>query len=178
MKNNTKLFQNDWISVFKSDKGFTYCQRRSINSIAALLFKKTDTGYEFMIHYQPLPEVKEKKRWDQPYPSAITGSIEDNQTPSECCINEVLEEAGYKIELSNIIAHNVCVATTQMNEKVYNFVVDVTNLTAHDILTDGSIFESVAYNEWFTQEEFESILKSELHLSSLSALYTLFLLNK
>lgn len=172
---NIELFSNEWMSVFKSEKGFTYCQRKSINSIAALLYKKINDEYIFMIHYQPLPEIAEKKSWDQCYPSALTGSIETNQSPIECCLNEVFEESGYKISEKNIKASSISIATTQMNEKVFNFIVDVSELIPDEIHTDGSIFESVSYNKWYDEHSFNDILQNELVLSSLNSLYLLFL---
>ncbi|QBF34772.1 hypothetical protein EG856_02480 [Mycoplasmopsis phocirhinis] len=175
MSKNEKLFKNDWISVYKSAKGFTYCQRKSIDSIAALLYRKVNNHYQLMIHYQPLPEIKEKKFWDECYPCPITGSIETKQSPLQCCINEVLEEAGYSITKSNITATLTTIATTQMNEKVYHFLVDVTDLKQGSINTDGSVFESVSYNKWYNQSEFENIIYTNLQLSSLATLYLLFI---
>ncbi|MCT4469741.1 NUDIX hydrolase [Mycoplasma sp. HS2188] len=175
MNKNEKLFSNEWMSVYKSQKGFTYCQRKSVDSIAALLYRHNGDQYEFMIHYQPLPEIKEKISWDQCYPSPVTGSIEENQLPIECCINEINEEAGYKITAKNIVSSSVAIATTQMNEKVFNFLVDVSGLKQGKITTDGSVFESVSYNKWYSQNEFANIVLNELTLSSLSSLYLLFL---
>lgn len=33
MSKNSELFRNEWISVYQSEKGFTYCQRKSVDSI-------------------------------------------------------------------------------------------------------------------------------------------------
>ncbi|WP_029608470.1 NUDIX domain-containing protein [Mycoplasma simbae] len=173
-KNNTKLFTNDWISVYESEKGFTYCQRKSINSIAALLYRKNKDKYEFLIHYQPLPEIEEKQNWDDLYACPITGSIEPDQSPLECVINEVFEEAGYKITPNNIKVENFAIATTQMNEKVFNFLVEASNLEQFPFSTDGSIFESVAQNKWVSETELCKILAKQIHLSSLASLYLMF----
>ncbi|AIA29699.1 hypothetical protein MCAL160_0162 [Mycoplasmopsis californica HAZ160_1] len=175
MSKNSELFRNEWISVYQSEKGFTYCQRKSVDSIAALLYRMINGKYEFLIHYQPLPEIKQKKYWDQPYACPITGSIEDNQSPIDCCINEVKEEAGFYINRLNIKKIIKNIATTQMNEQVFNLLVDVTNLEQFPPKTDGSIFEAVAFNKWVDQEEFESILLNEYTLSSLHTLYLWFL---
>ncbi|VEU60529.1 Uncharacterised protein [Mycoplasmopsis bovigenitalium] len=175
MNKATKLFSNEWISVFKSDKGFTYCQRKSIDSIAALLFRKNGENLEFLIHYQPLPEIKEKKYWDESYACPITGSIEEKQSPIDCCINEVKEEAGFYINESNIKQMVKNIATTQMNEKVFNFLVDVSGLNENEPTTDGSIFEKVAYNKWVSRQELENILENQFTLSSLHTLYLLFI---
>lgn len=171
MKNDKLLYESEWISVYESEKQFTYCQRKGIDSIAALLFRIVDQKYEVMVHYQPLPEIKTKQYWNQCFPCSVTGSIDDDEDPQDCAIREVLEEAGFTINSNHIVKTYQTVATTQMNEIVYNYLIDVTGLTQHEPLTDGSIFEEVAYNVWLSFDEFEELMFSELTISSLWALY-------
>ncbi|UUD37196.1 NUDIX domain [Mycoplasmopsis californica] len=173
MSKSTKLFETDWISVHKSEKGFIYCQRKSVNSIAALLYKKVDNEKLFLVHYQPLPEVEEKTKFDDCFPSTVTGAIEEGEKPVECVIREIQEETGFKVTKKHIKASSVSIATTQMNEKVFNFLVDVTNLEQGEIMNDGSLFEAVSYNEWKTAAELETIFERELYLSSLTSCYLL-----
>lgn len=85
------------------------------------------------------------------------------------------EEAGFYINRINIKKIIKNIATTQMNEQVFNLLVDVTNLEQFPPKTDGSIFEAVAFNKWVDQKEFESILLNEYTLSSLHTLYLWFL---
>lgn len=175
MNKSKELFKTKWIGIYESEKGFNYCQRASINSVAALIIRKVDDQYEFMIHYQPLPEIIEKKSWDQCFPSTITGSIESNETPKQCIIREILEESGFIINESNILQEFTVVATTQMNEKVFCYLIDVTGNNQYETQPDGSCFEEVSHNKWHSQTEFEQILNNELTLSSLWAIYGKFL---
>ncbi|SMC15840.1 DNA mismatch repair protein MutT [Mycoplasmopsis agassizii] len=177
MKSNKLLFKNKWINVYENEKGFIYCQRKGINSIAALLIRKVADDHEFMIHFQPLPEVVEKKTWDEPYPCPVTGTIEENSSELESLISEVSEEAGFEITEKNIVDSSVFVSSTQMNEKVFSYLIDVTGLKNSEPKTDGSVFESVSFNKWYSHDEFQKIVKSDLVLSSLSSLYLLYLLN-
>ncbi|WP_036436958.1 NUDIX domain-containing protein [Mycoplasma elephantis] len=168
-----KIFESEWISVYKAEDGFIYAQRKSINSISALLFKKENNKRYFLIHYQPLPEVEEKKKSDDCFPSSVTGALEKNETPDECVVREVGEETGYKITKKNIVASSVSISSTQMNEKVFNFLIDVTGIKQGEIKTDGSYFELVSYNVWKPEQALISILDNELHLSSLGSCYLL-----
>jgi hypothetical protein len=59
----------------------------------------------------------------------------------------VYEEANYLIKKKDIKAFNIAVSTTQMNEAVFNFIVDITN--AKQIKKqqgDGSLFENISQN--------------------------------
>lgn len=177
---NKLLYATKHLSLYENKKGFIYAQRRTINSVACLCFRKTNNGIEFLIRYQPLPEIDIKKEWNDLYPCPITGSIEENQTPEVCAIHEVLEEAGYQINTSNIIDKSFCISSTQMNEKVFNFLINVTNCKYTTPKGDGSIFEQVSENKWVNQEELIDIMTNkngQIFLSSLHSCYLLFLKN-
>lgn len=118
-KNNKLITKTKYLSMYKTEKGFYYCQRKSINSIALLCYKKENNSYYFLIRYQPLPEIEEKEKWDQLYPCPITGSIKENEDPITTTIRECWEEGGYKINEELITKINPFIATTQMNEKTF-----------------------------------------------------------
>ena len=174
------LYKNYHLSLYKTKRGFIYAQRRNINSTASLLFKKVKNDYEFLLRYQPLPELKinnKKSGWKTLFPCCVTGSLEKGETPTTNCIKEILEETGYKVSKSNIKASNIAVASTQSNECVYNFVVDITNAKqVSKDLGDGSIFESVSKNIWVSHKRLrEILLKNEIYLPSTASAYLLFL---
>ena len=173
------IVETKHLSMCQTEKGFYYCQRRSVNSIAVLCFKKENSQYYFLIRYQPMPQVEEKKSWDQLYPCPITGSIENNESATESAIREVFEEGGITLKEDEIILINPNVASTQMNEKVFCFLADVTNKEIKTPQNDGSIFEAVSKNIWVSQIELENIINKKLYLSSLLICYYHFLkLNK
>lgn len=175
MKDDKLLIKTKHLDMYQTKQGFVYCQRRTINSIAALCFKKEDNQYYFLIRYQPLPEIKEKVDWKQPYACPITGSIEENESELESAIREVYEEGGIKVSNQNMVANSVAIATTQMNEKVFHYLFDVTNLQQVTPTNDGTIFESVSFNKWVTLKELESILEKDFCLSSLHICFSMFL---
>ncbi|MDC4183622.1 NUDIX hydrolase [Mycoplasma bradburyae] len=169
------LYHTTYLSLYETEKGFVYAQRQSINSIASLCFKYVDNEVMYLVHYQPMPEIEVKTKWDDLYPCPITGAIDHGETPLEAAIRETKEEGGIDINPNNFYDYIEFVASTQMNEIVHCFVFDVTGLKQEDPLTDGSIFEAVAKNKWLTQKEIEEILfnKKEAYLSSLFNAYWL-----
>lgn len=174
MKKNKLLKRTKHLSLYITDKGFVYAQRRSVNSVAGLVYSKKDNDFFFLIHYQPMPEIEEKKHWDQCYPCCITGSIEKNETPEKTIIKEVFEEGGIKIKKEHIKNTKMLIATTQMNEKVFHFLVDATGLKQENPVNDGTIFESVSYNKWLSLKEVEKIINNEICLSSLDICFNMF----
>lgn len=174
------LYKNYHLSLYETERGFIYAQRRNINSTASLLYKKVKNDYQFLLRYQPLPELrinKKKSGWKTLFPCCVTGSLEIGETPITNCIKEVFEETGYKITKSNIKGSVIAVASTQSNECVYNFIVDITKAKqTSNKLGDGSIFESVSKNVWVSHKRLrEILLKNEIYLSSTASAYLLFL---
>ncbi len=172
------LYKNYHLSLYETERGFIFAQRRNINSTATLLYKKEKSDYKFLLRYQPLPELKinnKRSGWRELFPCCVTGSLEPKETPTINCIKEVLEETGYKISKKDIKASCVAVASTQSNECVYNFIVDITKAQkTNEGEGDGSIFEEVSRNIWVSHKELKDILKTKLYLSSLASAYLLF----
>lgn len=175
------LHKTKYLSLFKTKQGFIYAQRRGVNSTAILCFKKVKGKYLFLIRYQPLPVVNTIKhfKWNDCFACPITGSLEDKQTPISNAIAEVYEEANIKINKKHIVASSKFVSTTQMNETVFCFLVNVTGIkTINKKQGDGSIFEDVSYNRWLSLEQVKKIINKEndkLYLSSLAICFNMFI---
>jgi hypothetical protein len=55
------LYQNKWVSLKETERGFVYGERKNTNSTATLLYRLIKGKYEFLLRYQPLPELKVPK---------------------------------------------------------------------------------------------------------------------
>lgn len=174
------LKSTKYLSLYKTKQGFIYAQRRNINSVAVLCFKKDNGQYKFLIRYQPLPVVNTIKhfKWDDCFACPITGSFEKNRKAISIAINEVYEEANLRVDTKHLINQCKYVPTTQMNETVFCFLFDVTGLKPlNKKQGDGSIFEKVSYNKWLTYKQVKNIIKSnndKLYLSALPICLWLF----
>lgn len=176
-ENDRLIVKTKHLEMYKTEKGFYYCQRRSINSVAILCYKKVNNEYSFLLRYQPMPQVEEKQNWKDLYPCPITGSIENNELPIECAIRETFEESGYQVSKDNLFEISQSIATTQMNEKVFCFLADVTNIKETSPKNDGTIFEKVSKNIWVSESKLNEILNNKLVLSSLIISYYFFCKN-
>lgn len=173
------IHQNEWLSLHQTSKGFVYAQRKGINSIASLVFKKENNDFYFLIRKQLLPNlVLEEKPEDFLYPSCITGTIEEGDTPLETALRETFEEGGIYLENSHLRASGKYIATTQSNEVVYTFVFEKTSeVVQTEPQNDGSYFEQISKNEWVSLQKLEDILQNDLCHSSLYNAYLLFIDN-
>lgn len=178
---NKLLYKTPYLSIYESEKQFWFAQRKNIDSIASLCFRKNSktNETEFLILYQPLPETKYKKNWDDPYPCPITGSAEPNEDYLDTAIRETYEEGGILVNKTDLRNQTRCVATTQMNETVYCFLFDVTDKKQEVPKGDGTIFEKVSFFKWKTEKELIDILMCKtndyVYLSTLSTCYFLYL---
>ncbi len=170
------LYKTNYLSLMESDKGFFYGERKGIDSSATLCYQKRADGYYFLIRYQLLPIRSEANISNKLYACCITGSIEPNETFESNIIKEVAEESGFVINQSLIVASNIYVATTQMNENVKTFIVDITNSSQKEFHGDGSYFESISENRWLSAKQLEAIIydNSEPYLVNLYIAYDLF----
>lgn len=120
----TKLtvFQAPWMRVYKTDSGFFFAERKGINSVAFALLRedgKIGLTREFKIAN------------DQFVITAFGGSVDDE---AKCCDpiylrntvkKEVLEESGFIVSNKNIKSLGRVLCSTQMNQWVYLYLVDI-----------------------------------------------------
>lgn len=147
MNTDKKLFNHKWFSVYETEKGFIYGQRKGVNSVAVLpCFKHEETGeIHIIIRMQPMPLDNSEEIIL--FPSPITGTIEEGNTVQETILEEMREEVG----LEKKFVHGICrvhesIATTQMNEVVFSAVVRCGGSYKRFTEGDGSVHELVSFN--------------------------------
>ena len=101
-----------------------YAQRAGIDSIAFILYDKTQNRFALIKESKPPLDTKD---YLASLITAFGGSIDMDLTPKQICKIEVVEEAGYEINLENIHFIGETVVSTQMSQICKLFVVDVTN---------------------------------------------------
>ncbi len=171
------LCATPYLSLYRTASGFYYAERKNVDSVAALCFRTDPKSgeCEFLVHYQVMPEIAQKKSDRDMYACPITGSFEKGDDPARCAIREIYEEGGIRARRKHLVAMNRSIATTQMNEQIYHAVFDVTGLEQTDPPTDGSYFESLAKNRWLTRKQLERIVFGArcVKLNSLATCYAL-----
>ena len=121
------VFDNPWFKVKQTPGGFTYGERKGVNSIAFILASKEPSDP------QPYGVVKEwKDPIDQFVTTAFGGSIDQPKFKEDLELlvhEEVLEESGFDISKEDIWYVGKVLCSTQMNQFVHLFVVRVDKTT-------------------------------------------------
>ena len=144
-KEHKIIFDNKWMQVKETFRGFIYSQRKNKNSIALLLYNNQN---EILVRFQPMCAVEELGQEENRIaPCCITGSVDKDKSYLEIAIEEAQEEAGYDVRNCIKYVGNYIVST-QTNEICYCYIADVTGLKQTQIKGDGSFFESISYNKW------------------------------
>jgi 8-oxo-dGTP diphosphatase len=143
------IFQEKWIAVKQTPRGFQYLERKGKDSIAVFLLRQSGSHlepYEILIRQQPLcVDNSEINGLLRLFPCPITGAIDEGESPEDCANREVYEEAGYEVQVLPLGNYMV---GTQTNEVCYLYYADVTDQEPGEPPQDGSYHESISRNEW------------------------------
>ena len=145
-----------FLTVKKARGYYTYAERAGVDSIAFILMDEDIEKFGLISESKPpLDEFYKEKVMSL---SAFGGSKDLNIPLEEICQKEVLEESGYDVKLKDIKFMNVTMVSSQMNQRCFCYIVNVTGLTPS--LTEADIFNKEQENKfkhdkvvWVTSEE-------------------------
>ena len=115
-----------FITVKKARGYFEYTERGGQDSIAFILFDKDEE--EFGLILESKPPLDERFHKEMMLTTAFGGSIDSDHSNIDICQIEVLEEAGYKVELNKIHSIGQSLVSSQMSQMITGYLVDVTGL--------------------------------------------------
>jgi 8-oxo-dGTP pyrophosphatase MutT (NUDIX family) len=112
-----------YIKVKKADNYYLYTERAGKDSVAFILYDKNKNKFGLVKEIKP-PLYEEGIRH---LITAFGGSLDKDISKEEIVKEEVLEEAGFEVDLSKIKFIGKYFVSTQMNQWCYLYVVDVSN---------------------------------------------------
>ncbi len=148
---DTLLYSTPWLELRKlvdpehGIDGYVYSReaRCEGNIIAVLPFRIEGGKPEVLLRREVTP------CWsDRPMISAITGGVEKDQTPLDCVVQELDEEAGYRVHSSEVAPLGVIFGTKSTDTVYHLFTVDLSLKTNHVPSGDGSYLESLGSCFW------------------------------
>lgn len=145
------IFDNDWITLNKktmphSTTGYIYSHEKRCDGkiVAVLLYKRTGKdGWQFGVRNEVVPCWNENKSL-----CSLTGGIEKDQTPEECAIMEIKEEAGYDVTKEELENLGTCVGTKSTDTTYYLFACDVGNKEVGKATGDGAYYDDDGDIKW------------------------------
>lgn len=155
MANDKVLFENKWVSVIERTLGngikwvfgrHTWCNSQGI---VILPFRRLDDSIRFLGRVEICPAHS-----DEPALCAIAGGLDkDGELPGEAAQRELVEEAGYTVNISDIIPLGSARPSKGTDTTMYLFAVDVSNVTPGKPTGDGSLIEQLASTKWINRGE-------------------------
>lgn len=129
-----------------------------MDSIAFVLYDK-NAEQSFGLICETKPPFDERFGESSKFISAAGGSFDvDNLNMFEICLKEVYEESGYNTQMKNIHYIGEMVSSTQMNEIVYLFLIDVTGIETEHDGENGSHFVWLNYDQVLRGNDWKSIV--------------------
>lgn len=128
----------------KHCRGYQFAERRGVDSIAFICWDGAQE--KFLVNYEYTPPT------DEFMLRAFGGSLDKAVSMKEIVIDEASEEAGYVVKDKHIMELGPVFVSTQMNQRCYLFLVDVTGLKCGERKPENQI-EEMAATAWKTKEE-------------------------
>jgi hypothetical protein len=124
-------------------KGYQFAERRGVDSIAFICYDKTSN--KFLLNKEATPPV------GQFLLRAFGGSLDKDITHEEIVKVEVEEEAGYNVDIKNIIKLGKCFVSTQMNQYCHLYIVFVSDRNKTKRKPENEC-EALAETVWLCEE--------------------------
>jgi hypothetical protein len=144
------VFDNQWFKVKQTSSGFTYGERKGIDSVAFILASKEPNDP------QPYGVVKE---WKDPIEQFVTtafgGSIDKPEYKEDLELlvqAEVIEESGFTVSKDDIWYVGKIFVSTQMSQFCHLFIVFIDKITQKEKTTTNAT-ELKAEVTWVTAKQ-------------------------
>lgn len=138
------LFQGNWLSVALRDGWYEFAQYITSNGGVYILTYRNDPEKPILGRYEVTPAHMDQK----PTLTTITGGVNEKVRPIEVAIQEMHEEAGYKVERNQFVNLGRVYLAKGADFVGHLFAIDVTNLTREHAPGDGTKGEEGAYCDW------------------------------
>jgi len=137
-----RKIKNDSKGIF----GYEYLHedRCSGKIVAILPYRYNDEGIEFLLRNEITPCWNPDKK----IISSITGGVDKGNTAKETCKIELLEEAGYDIDMQDLCFLGKIYGTKSCDTQYYLYTIDLTYYDRQEATGDGSELEKQAHCFW------------------------------
>lgn len=167
-------YQNKWIKVqiikVKTDEGimpYTTIMDGNGNGVGVLPYRvKEDGSLEYMVRKEITPPWNYNLNNPQGtlIMSAITGGMEDDESPIEAATRELLEESGLAVSADDFESIGAFRSMKVSQNKIHLFLVDLTGSPVTELKGegDGTYFERMAKTLWV--DSVDESPHTQLHL--------------
>lgn len=140
------LYEGKWLSVIERDGWYQFARIPGSTGGVSILIYRKDPEKPILGRFEICPA-----HGDGLSLTAISGGIEEGQTPKTTAFNESFEEAGYR--LVDLIFLGKVKLSTNQDTDVYLFASNVTGFDREEAPGDGTKGEEGSYCDWVTIDE-------------------------
>jgi len=138
------VFETPFISLIDRDGYIFLHESRAAGQIVALLpYRDSGSEREYLARLEVCPAHS-----PQLERCCITGGVNPNSTPPAAAVQEMYEEAGYRITQDALIPLGTVRPIKSADTTVHLYAIDVTGMIAVTAPGDGSKFEVGSSTEW------------------------------
>lgn len=143
------LYSGKWLSVIERDGWYVFSRETTSKGVVYILIIDRNKQEPILGRFEVCPAHSDKTQ----VLTSITGGINIKRKPLDVAVEEIYEEAGYRISPKQII-HLGKVNLTKSTDTIgYLYAVDVTGLKRGKAPGDGSFGEVGSYCDWVSIEE-------------------------
>jgi len=141
------LFENNWVTVIDRG-GWTVVRDMNGLGVALLPYQFRGTNLWYLARMEPCPS-----HGPLILPSCITGGLDEGETPEQCAVRELKEEAGYKVTQDQLIPLGEVWPSKLVELRVFMYAINVTGMAQTPPKGDGSVYEALAENAWYDAKQ-------------------------
>lgn len=143
------LYSGKWLSVIERDGWYVFSQETASKGVVYILIIDRNKQKPILGRFEVCPAHGDTTQTL----TSITGGINIKREPLDVAIEEIYEEAGYRVSPEQII-HLGKVNLTKSTDTIgYLYAMDVTGLERGKAPGDGSFGEIDSYCDWVSIEE-------------------------
>ena len=143
------LYSGKWLSVIERDGWYHFSQEATSKGVVYILLIDDSRSKPILGRYEVCPA----HRNNIPTLTCITGGVHIKREPLDVAIEEIYEEAGYKVFAEQIIDLDKVNLTKSTDTIGHLYAVNVTGLLRVEAPGDGSFGELDSFCDWVSITE-------------------------
>lgn len=143
------LYSGKWLSIIERDGWYVFSQETNSKGVVYILIVDREEEKPILGRFEICPAHKDETQTL----TSITGGINIKREPIKVAVEEIYEEAGYRVSPEQLVSLGKVNLTKSSDTIGHLYVVDVTGLERGEAPGDGSFGEIDSYCDWISISE-------------------------
>lgn len=143
------LYSGNWLSIIERDGWYVFSQETTSKGVVYVLVVDRSREKPILGRFEICPAHGDKSQTL----TSITGGVNIKREPLDVAVEEVYEEAGYRVSPEQVVALGKVNLTKSTDTIGHLYAVDVTGIEQGEAPGDGSFGEIGSYCDWVSVDE-------------------------